>query len=288
MSIKSEVIVRYRSDQDSSSDRNPAERFWSGIRERDQGENRSIRDLEAKLEKSFPEHLKRRLIDQVRRQFIDEPWHRHFVGEFYPEIGREFAKEISRNRAERVDRIEGLVSKISFRVKTTGYSSLKLMVEAAPSDAICELLGGIDALELFLEAAMPYCFDQTYDNDVAEMFTFDVTTQEEKKPQIKHSEEPPVDGSNSKRNEKLEKIWKIANFSLVLPVLLLVYIFLQGLHQLAEIRSNDTQLLELQMKMLQTDADRISMLFSRCPCAASPENRTVSSDKAQAIGSGKK
>jgi hypothetical protein len=266
MSLKFEVTARHRSEEGSQA-RDRAQRFWEPIARRYKDNEGYIPALEAKLEQGFPDQLKNRL----RHEFEDRFERRGFFREFFPfPERREIEKEFISQWAARAERIEETVSKVSFRAKISGYSSLKLSIEAAPEAALAELFGDVDAVELFLETAMPYCFNSTYNNDIAEMLEFDVKRQASDNASLAPLAAATSNSSSRPVADKSEKIWKIANYSLVLPVLLTVYIFFQGLHQLSEIKRVDdrSQILDLQMKMLQAEAERIRTLFPSAPCPA--------------------
>lgn len=278
MSLKFEVTVRHRAEEGSQL-RDRAQRFWEPIARRYKDNEGYVPALEAKLEQNFPDQLKNRL----RHEFEDRFWRPELFHEFpFPER-RETAKELVKERAAQAERIEGTVNKVFFRVKISGYSSLKLSVEAAPEAALAELFGDVDAVELFLEAAMPYCFGSTYNYDIPEMLEFEVKQQGSDNASFRTSAAASSSSSTRPVADKSERIWRIANYSLVLPVLLTVYIFFQGLHQLSEIRRVDdrSQMVDFQMKMLQADAERTRIFFPLSPC---PQGSVVTSRNVEMNG----
>jgi hypothetical protein len=267
MSLKFEVTVRHRSEEvPNLGDR--TQRFWNPIARSYKDNDAYIPALEAKLEQDFPDQLKNRL----RHEFEDRLLRRGPIPEWYQfselRMKRDTDREILGQWAAQVERIEWAVNKVFFRVKISGYSSLKLSVEAAPEAALAELFGDVDAVELFLEAAMPYCFGSTYNDDIPKMLEFDVKRQGSDSTSFAHLAAATPNSSPRPVADKSEKIWRIANYSLVLPVLLTVYIFFQGLHQLSEIKRVDdrSQIVDLQMKMLQADAERMRILSPSPPC----------------------
>lgn len=265
MSLKFEITVRHRSEEGPQT-RSRAQRFWEPISRRYKDNEGYVPALEAKLEQNFPDQLKVRL----KNEFEDQFERRRFRDLFpFPE-SRETEKELIRQWAARAERVSETINKVSFRVKISGYSSLKLSVDAAPEAALAELFGDVDAVELFLEAAMPYCFGSTYNDDIPELLEFEAKQQGSTSASFATPVAAISNSSTKPVADKSEKIWRIANYSLVLPVLLTVYIFFQGLHQLSEIKQIDdrSQVVDLQMKMLQAEAERMRMFFP-CPQVAS-------------------
>jgi hypothetical protein len=276
MALKFDVTVRNRTDEGSNF-RDRAQRFWEPISRRYKDQNDGgIPALEAQLERDFPERLRYRL----REQFAERSWRRDIFREWFPfpeKMFQEVAKELAKERVAQADRIEETVNKITFRTKIVGYSSMKLSVEAAPESALKELFGDVDAVELFLDAALPYCFGSTFTQEIADGLEFEVSARDGIRTSQVLATEAQASNAPRPSSDKFEKIWRIANFSLVLPVLLTIYIFFQGLRELADIRRMDDRqpLMELQMKMLQADTERMKIGVAPQPCPQTTTTTTA-------------
>ncbi len=182
-------------------------------------------------------------------------------------------------------------SSIVFSTRIVGYASLSLDLATGSFEQLAKVFdGNFDTFRIFLDAFVPLAFADVFDQDSADRFAFDVTVpqsaQESFNYAAQHPDPPrhaPASGPGvalggtphqSSARERAEWLWRLANGSLLIPVLLTILIAFYGLRLLSDIRQSQYQamqpILQHQLELLREDRARIS-----APCGQSTENPTV-------------
>jgi hypothetical protein len=179
---------------------------------------------------------------------------------------------------------------VTFSTRIVGYSSAILDLSAGSFSQLAKAFDNdFDSFRVFLEAFVPVAFAGVFSEDNADRLDFAVTipTSAEQAfraaaiggspPQAAPSVSQAVPGSPSGARERAEWIWRLANGSLLIPVLLALFVMYQGMKMLTEIRTAQHEavkpILEHQLKLLEEDRQRLfrpSTSSPRTPSPASP------------------
>jgi hypothetical protein len=162
---------------------------------------------------------------------------------------------------------------ITFSTRIAGYSSLNLDLSVGSFKQLAKVFENeFDSFRVFLEAFVPIAFAEVFDKEAADRLDFAVTIPASVEhsfntaaaditvPQVAASS-PGVAGSPGVARERAEWLWRLANGSLVVPVLLALLVLYQGLKMLGDIRATQYEalkpILEHQLKLLEEDRHRL-------------------------------
>jgi hypothetical protein len=155
--------------------------------------------------------------------------------------------------------------------------------------------GNFDSFRVFLDAFIPIAFADVFNQEFADRLYFDVTvpfsTQQafEAASAVGTAVPRPVPdpiapapvAPTAAARERAEWLWRLANGSLLVPVLLSLFVMYYGLRMIADIRSTQFEairpILDHQMKLLEQDRLRLvreapTTAGSTAPAAAAPPN----------------
>lgn len=163
---------------------------------------------------------------------------------------------------------------ITFSTRIAGYSSLNLDLSTGSFKQLATAFeNDFESFRVFLEAFVPVVFAEVFDEDAADKLDFavkiptsvehsfnaaavDITV-----PQVVTSAPPGVAGTSGAARERAEWLWRLANGSLLIPVLLALFVLYQGMKMLSDIRASQYEalkpILEHQLKLLEEDRHRL-------------------------------
>ena len=286
------IRIRITVRESGSTLGNAREDFWNGIREEYESE-RTIASLEAKLRREFGTDLRRimlrefaepfRAIDsnvfgfdreilRDRMQFKMERNNDQFDETIFRllEQKQQLLRESPslRNATERLVAAAG----ITFSARIAGYSSLVLDLFAEPFKLVASAFeNDFDSFRVFLEVFAPVAFADVFTVSTANKLDFEVhipisTEKAFRKvaieaPDSQVVQASPQTGVGSRGRERAEWIWKVANGSLLIPVLLALLVVYYGLQTLNDMSTAQYEAvkptLEHQLKLLEEDRKRL-------------------------------
>ncbi|MDF0541211.1 hypothetical protein PX699_02555 [Sphingobium sp. H39-3-25] len=162
---------------------------------------------------------------------------------------------------------------VYFSVRIAGYSSLNLDVSVSSLSALADVFDrDFDSFRVFLEAFVPQAFNQVFWHDASDLVEFSTHipsgfaaafSAAAIAPAISQPVPNPLSTppSGPSSREKAEWLWKLANGSLLLPVLLALIVMYFGMSMLIEIRGTQYDalkpVLDHQLKLLEEDRLRL-------------------------------
>lgn len=163
---------------------------------------------------------------------------------------------------------------ITFSTRIGGYSSLNLDLSVGSFKQLAKAFENeFDSFRVFLEAFVPITFAEVIDKEAADRLDFVVTIPASVEhsfntaavdgavPQITSPLRPGVAGSPVAARERAEWLWRLANGSLLIPLLLALLVLYQGMKMLSDIRATQYEalkpILEHQLKLLEEDRHRL-------------------------------
>lgn len=168
---------------------------------------------------------------------------------------------------------------ITFSTRIVGYSSLNLEVSTGSIKQLAKAFeNDFDSFRVFLEAFVPVAFAGVFTEENADKLDFAVTIPASAEQAFRAaaidtqgsqvaasatlSAPLPAAGSPSTTRERAEWLWRLANGSLLVPVLLALLVLYQGMKMLSDIRATQYEalkpVLEHQLKLLEEDRHRLS------------------------------
>lgn len=277
-------------------DREPREAFWAAVRDGSDS-NESITSLEAKLCREFGGRLRsallRELAEPLRtldselfggsfqdfeyRMFrsMDGPQelYRYQLAEVFSRLVEQRQQVIRESPSlRRVQERLAAAAGITFSTRLAGYASLNLdLVPSSLKQVAAAFENDFDSFRVFLEAFVPVAFAGVFSKSSADRLGFTVTvpasvenafreagTQEQAPAPVAG----PVAASPTSERERAEWLWRLANGSLLVPLLLALLVMYQGMKMLGEIRATQYEalkpVLEHQLKLLEEDRLRLS------------------------------
>jgi hypothetical protein len=183
-------------------------------------------------------------------------------------------------------------SSVNFSVRLAGYSSLSLDLSVGSLKSAAEAFeNDFESFRVFLEAFIPQAFGRIFwDEDANRLdFTVQVPAAYEQAfvaspPQQPSATQPPAAALQpaaatppvTPARERAEWLWRLANGSLLVPLLLALVVMYYGLAMLKDLRGSQNEalkpILEHQLKLLEEDRRR---LFKEPP-ASTPAASTAS------------
>lgn len=279
----------------------PRRNFWATVRGQDADPTVSIASLEAKLCRQFGPTLRRVLLNELNEPLrsLDselmrpfrhfEDWLFHMRHRERDDDGYQIFGAISRMVEQRQATIRestalraaqerlAAAATVSFATRIAGYASLELAVSVGSLSQLAKVFDGeFESFRVFLEAFTGVVFGDIFDTAAADRMEFTVSIPSSIEQQFRaapvtgdlpsQQSAPPVSlpgaPSQGAARERAEWLWRLANGSLILPVLLALLVMYQGVKMLSDIRSTEYEairpVLEHQLKLLEEDRHRFS------------------------------
>ncbi len=277
-------------------DREPRETFWATARD-ESDSNESVTSLEAKLCREFGGELRSALLKELAEplrtldselfpgSFRDlERWMFHFMEGPRDPYRYQFPEVLSRLMEQRqqilrespnLRRVQerlAAAAGITFSTRLAGYGSLNLdLVPSSLKQVAAAFENDFDSFRVFLEAFVPVAFAGVFSESSADRlgFTVSVPASVERAFREAGTQEQtavpttgPVAASGTSARERAEWLWRLANGSLLVPLLLALLVMYQGMKMFGEIRATQYDalkpVLEHQLKLLEEDRLRLS------------------------------
>lgn len=277
----------------------PREDFWSPLRNSEQFNQTSTHRLEAKLQREFGPALREALVEQLSEAYraIDadafpkafrdlermwfgpmpeREWMRYQVADAFTKMVEhrlEVLRETPaiRDAQARVASAAGVI----FSTRIAGYSSLDLDLSVGSIEKLVDVFDGhFDSFRVFLEAFVPSAFAEVFTEDFADGFHYSIQMPGSMSTAFSrtaaagtrgHRESNPAVQSaathKSEARERAEWIWKLANGSLLVPVILALLVMYYGLRLISDTARDQrhalTPIIEHQPELLREDRQRL-------------------------------
>jgi hypothetical protein len=174
-------------------------------------------------------------------------------------------------------------SRVLFRVEIAGYSSLDLAVYTAPIQSLAAAFeSDFDSFRVFLDIFVPSSFSSIYGSQVADKLEYAIDIPEDFKTAFRarkrierepesaattHASPAPTSPTSSDTARwRAEWLWRLANGSLLVPVILalvVLYFALKDVGGLRELQQEGVEsILTHQRKLLEEDRRRLNSLLS--------------------------
>ncbi|PYP92331.1 MAG: hypothetical protein DMG65_04435 [Candidatus Angelobacter sp. Gp1-AA117] len=161
-----------------------------------------------------------------------------------------------------------------FAAKILGYSSLEMGLSVGSIEKAAKVFNdNFDSFRVFLEAFVPLAFSSVFTEEFADQLTFDIDLPPSLKNAFEGASEnrrignggdavvqsalvpnQPMPGST---RERAEWLWKLANGSLVVPLVLALIVMYFGMRQISEIHANEHEtlkpILQHQLEVMRED-----------------------------------
>ena len=288
-----------------SKTENPREAFWRSMGQEDDNlaslEGKLCSEFGPALRQSLVAYLSRPLRDIERTFFrgefgdlerflfryfdgpsMEKDWQRGQALESFARLieqRQQFLRESPGLKA--VSEKLAATSQIMFAVRVAGYSSINLDLSVGSLTKVAEVFDNdFDSFRVFLEAFVPQAYASVFHSNDAERLdsTVQIPDSFEKafaaaatqSPTQVVSAAPPEqlvrEQLPSAAREKAEWLWRLANGSLLLPVLLSLVVLYLGMSMLHDIGKSQNEMMkpifEHQMRLLEEDRHR---LFKETP-----------------------
>ncbi len=183
------------------------------------------------------------------------------------------------------------LSRVAFSTSIEKYGSLEIGVTPSSVTKLAEAFAGdFDTLVVLLDAFIPQAFRDVFPNEFADSLEFTVAvpavmvdefararnTAEARQP-VKPSLSPPPtvpqasDSRGSDAARRAEWVWRLANGSLLVPVILALLVLYFGLKELSAMRAAQQEawgpILNHQMQLLKEDRLRMFLPNANVPTA---------------------
>lgn len=280
-------------------DREPREAFWATARD-ESDSSESVASLEAKLCREFGGELRSALLRELAEplrtmdselfpgsfrdfehwmfRFMDGPrpereWYRYQFAEVFSRLMEQRQQVLRESPSlRRVQERLAAAAGITFSTRLAGYASLNLdLVPSSLREVAAAFENDFDSFRVFLEAFVPAAFAGVFSESSADRLSFTVTVPASTERAFREAgtqqQAPaPVTGaaaaSPTSARERAEWLWRLANGSLLVPLLLALVVMYQGMKMLGEIRAAQYEalkpVLEHQLKLLEEDRLRLS------------------------------
>lgn len=300
-----------------SESRNPREAFWRSIGHEngdfDSLERKLCRELGPALRRLLVEHLSGTLRDADKtffrgdfrdlEHFLFLYFDRHFKEQDLQQgQALEILARLLEQRQQIIWESPGLrairekfaaAGQITFSVRIVGYSSIILDLLVGSLKKVAEVFDNdFDSFRVFLEAFVPQACAGVFSYSDAERLDCEVWIPDSFAKAFATASPPAAELSQalpkqlasgqppSAAREKAEWLWKLANGSLLLPVVLSIVVLYLGMSMLHEIGKSQNEMMkpifEHQMRLLEEDRRR---LFKEPVPVPSPAPATSASPK---------
>ena len=240
---------------------------------------RSVRELRKSVFPFSDEYFERYLFEFVR--FPNESKDYNYYYNIFRNIEISQEKLLQNEEFKKALRRLDAATRVFFSTRIVGYASLNFdILTGSFSELVKVFDGNFDAFRVFLDAFIPISFGNVFDPDISDDLEFSIsispefekafnaavqTKIDEKKTIILNEKEKSTILTKSASREKAEYIWRIANGSLLLPVLLTFLVLYYGLQLLSDIRKSHEEMLkpilQHQIELLKEDRLRMSTMF---------------------------
>ena len=168
-------------------------------------------------------------------------------------------------------------SSVSFSVRLAGYSSLNLDLSIGSLQSLADAFDNdFDSFRVFLEAFVPQAFERVFRQENVDCL--DYTVQVPASYEQAFIANPPTPTSTQQTSvtasspvtagptatparERAEWLWRLANGSLLVPLLLALVVMYYGMTMLNDLRTSQNEalkpILEHQLKLLEEDRRRL-------------------------------
>lgn len=166
-----------------------------------------------------------------------------------------------------------LASTVTYSVKIVGYSSLNLDLSIGSINSLAQAFDNdFESFRVFLEAFVPQAFGRVFWEENANQLDYFVQIPAgyeqsfqalNNQVSVSVPETPPVisNSSSGSARERAEWLWRLANGSLLVPLLIALGVMYLGMGMLKDINSSRNEvlkpLLEHQLKLLEEDRRRL-------------------------------
>jgi hypothetical protein len=235
----------------------------------------------------------------------EREWYRYQTGDVLAKFFQ-YRQELLQNSPalrqaqERLAAASGIV----FSTRIVGYSSLSLDLSTGSFEQLAKVFDAhFDSFRVFLDAFVPVAFAGTFDQDTADKYAFEVTIPQSVEEAFNQAAQrldstrpaiPPGAGAvvagpaaQSSARERAEWLWRLANGSLLIPVLITILLAFYGLQLLSDIRKSQQEalqpILQHQLELLREDRTRLSI-----PCGPGTEKTNEPSEQAPTSKEAKK
>jgi hypothetical protein len=167
---------------------------------------------------------------------------------------------------------------VFFSAQIAGYSSLNLDLATGSFEKLAKVFDGhFDEFRVFLDVFVPLAFGDVFEDDFSSRLAFSSTIpQSVEDAFIEASSEAPTTSATSATpastsgptsvvattRERAEWLWRLANGSLLIPVVIALVVMFYGVRMLSDIhRAQDEALrpiLEYQLELLREDRSRLA------------------------------
>lgn len=183
-------------------------------------------------------------------------------------------------------------SEIIFNTRITGYSSINLELSIGGLKKVVEVFDNdFDSFRVFLEAFVPQAYARVFDSSDAQRLDSDIQIPDSFAKAFVTTQSPaagvPValpahlgsEQSPSNAHERAEWLWKLANGSLLVPVVLSLVVLYLGISMLHDIGKSQNKMMkpifDHQMKLLEEDRRRLfKESVSALPTTIPPARQT--------------
>ena len=187
-----------------------------------------------------------------------------------------------------------LASSVIFSLHIVGYSSLSLDMSVGSINKVAEIFeNDFDSFRVFLDAFVPVAFAEVFNRDDSDRVDFSVQIPDTYRhdfsghPSRPLTNSPSLVGSEESAMKKLpqgreraEWLWRLANGSLLVPVILALAVMYEGMLTLKSIYNMQYDamkpVLDLQLGLLEEDRARLLKDF---PAALVPANAVAPTTK---------
>jgi|GEM_PF-2021591 len=170
-----------------------------------------------------------------------------------------------------------LTSDIIFSVRIEGYSSCNLSLLVGQIEKLVAVFDSdFESFRVFLDAFVPKAFGDVFVDDIANEMSFEINIPQSIKdvfvqpnvtnPPIVEPTKPPVLGTETAKlnaEQRAQWLWKLANGSLLIPVLIALVVMYFGLKEIVSIRTLQYEalkpILEHQVQLLKEDRERLCL-----------------------------
>lgn len=281
------------------------EGFWALLRKySDSHSNSSPAQLEGIFKAGFGGSLRAHLVSHLRdardatemRSPRDEPW-LDFERYLFRGPGRDperwdaagyfdMVARISEARYRSIDSIPELrtlqskiaaAGSVTFAVRRVTYGSLGFDLSLGSLDKLATIFeNNFDSLQVSLEAFVPLAFADVLDSNFASALDFEIAPSAglsaqfavQHAPTVQPTVHPVGPGPAAGARDKAEWIWRLANGSLLVPLIISILVMWYGIKELSAISDRQLQymqpLLQHQLELLREDRARLQ------PCAVTP------------------
>ncbi len=282
-SVRIKVV---RTNGSQSSDGASRETFWQPLRESTDNPNGFAIESEGRFRREFGNHLRDSLIemfDSAMRNSEFRDFERFWM-HWGPSSERSqyFADAVSRwiearqqefadspaLRAARENRV--LARQVCFTVSRISYSSLLFDLDFGPVEKVAAIFdNNFDSFQVFLNAFVPVAFGESTTDSFANLHTYEIDASDDARRAFaaaRPSAAPQPQAAEHRSTaqgtrEKAEWLWKLANGSLLIPVLIGLIVMLYAVRELAVINRYQQEqmkpILEHHLELLKEDRLRL-------------------------------